>query len=103
MTMTKTMKTAPLGPTRPEIAAEISALYAKSADRMAYLDARWLDERLYEDFAEYAAEMKKLLPDDRFTFVSASKRPFGFTFSIEGRTYFIGMKGRGLYVWTRVA
>ena len=39
---------------------ELTAFLDANADRMGYLWARWLDEREYEDWKEYAAEYKKL-------------------------------------------
>lgn len=57
-------------------------------DTMHMLDnlyGRWLDEREYEDFADYAkvmeTEVKKLLPEAEF--VCGTKRPFGFRVAIE--------------------
>lgn len=44
---------------------------------IGYLYARWLDERKYEDFADYEKEMRKIFPD--LNIVKCHKRPFGFT------------------------
>jgi len=41
-----------------------------------YLQARWMDERDYEDFSEYAIAMQTKIPQG-FSFVRATQRPFG--------------------------
>lgn len=78
----------------------INGMFDAVQERMSYLYWRWQDEKEYEDFADYAAEMKKLLPAD-FTFIKGTKRPFGFTFSIgTDAVYFINVKNRS-YLWGR--
>lgn len=53
-------------------------------ERLSYLWARWLDEREYEDWEDYADVMKGLAEEHPgVTFVKAHKRPFGFTAKVE--------------------
>lgn len=64
-----------------ERSKEVTQLLQKfidtKGDRLHYLRVRWQDERGYEDFAGYVAEMKKLIPSE-FKFEGATKSPFGF-------------------------
>lgn len=60
------------------IKQEARKIFKAEEDAIVYLYGRWLDEREYEDFKEYAEAMKKLLPEG-YVFESASKRPFGMT------------------------
>lgn len=68
-----------LAPTPAPVLNAINAMVDSCANRVAYLASRWLDESAHEDFADYTAELRKVLPKG-FTFVKATKRPFGFHF-----------------------
>ena len=70
---------------------KVNVLMDKVADKLSYLYNRWLDEREYEDFADYVTEMRKVfdaeiepVPMKNAFFVKGQKRPFGFTFDFEG-------------------
>ena len=67
--------------------------------KLADLYGRWLDEREYEDFADYATAMSKLMPDC-FKFVKGTKQPFGFHASCAGKMVAITAKvvGKGIKV-----
>ena len=58
----------------------------KDADKIVnYLHSRWLDEREYEDFNDYIAKFKEIVArHPEAVFVTASKRPFGFTYKAYG-------------------
>ena len=60
--------------------------------RLDYLEARWHDEKEYEDFSDYEYSMKKNLhkicPD--FEFIKGIKRPFGFTGKIDNQKIKVG-------------
>lgn len=60
---------------------KIAYVNQKLSLRLDYLYDRWQDEREYEDFKDYTAEMKALLLDADPTakFIKSSKRPFGCT------------------------
>lgn len=62
-------------------------------DNIGYLYSRWLDEREYEDFADYEKYAKQLLPDG-FFFIKMTKRPFGMQFSFDGKKYKITVTTR---------
>ncbi len=48
-------------------------------ETVAALYSRWLNEREYEDFADYAKVMKNLAGE---CFVKATKRPFGLVLNL---------------------
>ena len=56
-------------------------LVKKCQERLIEWYVRWSDEKEYEDWNDYVEAMKKIIPED-IEFVSASKRPFGFTVKI---------------------
>lgn len=60
-------------------------------DRLEYLYGRWQDEKKYENFNEYIANLKALFEtvivehkSQNAVFVKIGKRPFGITFDFEG-------------------
>jgi len=53
----------------------------QKVDRMFQLKYRWLDEYQYEDFNDYIAEMKKIIPS-HWKFIKGTKKPFGFIVTI---------------------
>lgn len=61
-----------------------------------YLYARWMDEKEYEDFNEYAKQMKLLVKDTPAIFIKASKRPFGFTILVQGKTIQVFARAKSL-------
>jgi len=69
-----------------EIKAKIKSVYELTRDTVYNLNIRWLDEREYEDFAEYSKVLKARLEKvaNDVVFVKATKRPFGFVFEYAG-------------------
>lgn len=65
----------------PALRAKLQELSTQFQARMIYLYDRWQDEKEYEEWLPYAMEMRKLLPPE-YGWVSASRRPFGFTFTV---------------------
>lgn len=64
--------------------------------RMAYLWERWQDEKEYEDFAEYVANLEMVALEQGFTLVSLTSRPFRATFQAEeGMVAVISCKAKG--------
>lgn len=59
------------------ITKSLNTLIQQSGERLGYLHDRWQDEKEYEDFAEYVNVMKSITPSP-FTFVKATRKPFGF-------------------------
>jgi len=65
---------------RRERARLLNALLKQYEERLGYFYCRWQDEKEYEDWADYAEAMKKLVDEtEGVDFVRATKRPFGFT------------------------
>lgn len=63
----------------------------------ADLYSRWLDEREYEDFKDYAKVM-----EERFglRFVRATERPFGCVIRVKRIPYYVHIEGRaGAVSW----
>ena len=86
--------------TTPEALARIDAWVSSLEGLMSTLDARWQDERDYEDLDDYAAPIRKTLPAG-FTLLAMQRRPFGFTFSIgTDAVYAVEMTAKH-YGWTR--
>ena len=56
---------------------------SKIGNKLGYLYDRWQDEKEYEDWTDYETEMKKLVNNGDFVFVSSMKRPFGLKAKIE--------------------
>lgn len=88
-------------PTTPEEKEFVARTMNSIMERLCYLYSRWLDEREYEDFAEYAKVMSTMLPAE-MTFGKASKRPFGFTFSMNDKTWQVSLTARNMS-WRRTA
>jgi len=54
---------------------------------MTYLYSRWLDEQGLEDIAEYAKVIEPIVKKFGATFLKMQKRPFGFTYNLNGCVY----------------
>jgi len=70
---------------------------ATFVQRMSYLFSRWQDESEYEDFKEYAAEMKKAFAKlyPKGAFVKGTQSPFGFQFKLAKEKFKVIMKVKG--------
>jgi len=75
-------------------------------DTLGSLYGRWLDEREYEDFADYAdiieksfndLELKGYPADCKPKFLSATKRPFGFKVIMAGHRVQFGITTTSIY------
>lgn len=69
-----------------------------SLERLDYLAARWADEKEFEAFGEYVTEMKKLATAEKVKFTTASRRPFGFTFDKDGRSYRVAVTAKHIKI-----
>lgn len=88
-------------PSTAEHLALIHAMSERLADLMATLWARWQDEWDYEDIADYAIPIRKVLPAG-VTLEYMTKTPFGFVFSVgTAATYEITITAR-TYAWQRL-
>lgn len=68
--------------------------FATFGDHAANLYGRWQDEREYEDFADYVANIKREVEALGGVFVSATSRPFHITFELDGKRYKIKVTSR---------
>jgi hypothetical protein len=77
MNMQLTPQEQPISPARLE-ARTLSDFIAKH-DKLTYLKGRWLDEREYEDFAEYKKIIKQIFEDAGYSVQSIGA---SFTFKV---------------------
>ena len=74
-------------------------VYKGCENMLINLYGRWLDEKEYEDFAEYGKVIadRIIFEFPQVKFVKASKNPFGFTFMAESKTYQVGINSKNYY------
>ncbi len=66
----------------------IKTIGSQLTNKMAYLYDRWIDEREYEDFKDYANFMQKEAENiDGVKFIKATKMPFGFKFEFNSKKF----------------
>ncbi len=70
-----------------EIADKANRIFTAAFGTMEYLYDRWQDERQYEDIRDYGARVVPHVEAEGGRFLAMSKRPFGFTFEVDGSTY----------------
>lgn len=63
--------------------------------RMDYLEGRWQDEHEYEDFKEYIANIKTVLPEGA-VFVSLTKKPFKLIYVHNGQRNVVTVTAAGI-------
>lgn len=67
----------------------IDKLFKTMKNTLVNLYGRWLDEKEYEDFADYETVMREkfdsIPPEYGLRFVKGTKRPFGFIFDWRGK------------------
>jgi hypothetical protein len=89
-------------PSTPEEIAAVSAFIKRVRDSVLDLYFRWQDEKQFEDFQDYAKAFKSWLPAE-FSFVKATKSPFGFQFqNARGLVYSFTVNSKQT-AWKRVA
>ncbi len=74
--------------------AQLNAAMTKAID---YLESRWQDEHEYEDWNEYIQFLKDKIPDG-FTFIKATKKPFGCHTSRDGIDFHHVVKGNQITI-----
>jgi len=72
----------------------------KIFETIDYLQARWQDEKEYEDWNDYVDAMKKAIEKHGFQFIKAKKRPFGAVCKDEDRQYNFEVKGQQIKLFT---
>jgi hypothetical protein len=65
------------------------------------LEARWEDEKEYEDFREYQQVAKKAVQKQGFRFVSLKDNPMKLKFKGGGKDYTVRIKGSQIVVEER--
>lgn len=63
--------------------AQAGKVFDKLQQTVMNLFERWLDEKEYEDIKDYGKVIAPLLKKHKAKLVKMSKRPFGFTFTVE--------------------
>lgn len=89
------------GSTTPAARAALSAWCSKNQKLLVGLYERWLDEKDYEDIADYFKPIKPKLHKDMVN-VTMTKKPFGFKFSFRGLDGYEIFVTSGRYGWRRV-
>lgn len=82
---------------------KIETMFTAIEIPLARLYGRWLDEKEYEDIKDYGVVVQRSLPAG-FRLVEMTKKPFGFTFQVEGepgRNYAVTMTPHR-YAWKRL-
>jgi len=73
-----------------------SDFFSAIEKKMAYLYGRWQDEKEYEDIKDYQLPLNPIAEQFGVTITKMNKRPFGFIFKVDGRTYKVTMNSRSL-------
>ena len=72
-------------------------IYEKLQTSVIDLSCRWNDEKEYEDINDYGDVLKTKVEELDGTFVKMTKRPFGFTFTVDDAKYKIGCNATQYY------
>jgi len=91
---------APTDPKQPSVNA--SNFFQRVESLMATLAGRWQDEGQYEDIKEYTKPIQEVANHYGVTITGMTKRPFGCTFTVDGRTYKLTLSG-SKYAYKRTA
>jgi len=83
----------PMKPLNPDTEKVFTSL----VEPLEYLHCRWLDERDYEDFTNYAHAMRHHLSEacPEAEFLRATKSPFGLCFRHVGKEWQMKLSSRG--------
>ena len=63
---------------------------------MGNLYGRWLDEQEYEDIKDYQLPLNPIAQKFGVTITKMNKKPFGFNFTVDGRTYKLNVSSRSM-------
>ena len=96
------MKNWPVPKSDKEPSQRAAALFKGVEQVIENLYFRWLDEREYEDIKDYARAIIPIVNRYGCEFVRMSKKPFGFDFKADGRTYALRV-GNKTYSYKRIA
>ncbi len=76
-------------------------LFDNLLPKMERLYSRWLDEGEYEDIKDYGEVIRPDVEKIGGVFKKMSKRPFGFTYTLDGAEYQVTINSR-TYKYKRV-
>jgi hypothetical protein len=75
-------------------------IFTAAFGTMERLYGRWQDEKQHEDIRDYGASVAPHVDAEGGRFLEMSKKPFGFTFEVDGLTYSATINARN-YVLNR--
>lgn len=73
---------------------EITKAKGDEIAHLDYLHWRWMDEKEFEDINDYQKPLNPIAEKFGVKITKMHKRPFGFTFEVDGRTYRVKSTGR---------
>lgn len=76
--------------------------YEEAQHTMEVLYDRWLEEHEFEDIKDYQKPLDSIAKKHGVRIVAMTKKPFGCTFEVDGRTYRLSMTLRK-YEYRRIA
>ena len=76
-------------------------VFAHTRKTLSYLYDRWQDEQEYEDWDDYKTVIKKSVTEFPVVVTQVTKRPFGFRFSVNERSFKIFVTSRTIG-WKRI-
>jgi hypothetical protein len=82
--------------TTEQYSTQASDFFDAVTDLTERLYGRWLDEKDYEDINDYRAPVQQIADGFGVTIVKMTKRPFGFHFSVDGRTFAMTVNTRSI-------
>jgi hypothetical protein len=71
----------------------VTKFFHESAQTLANLYVRWLDERQYEDLADYLLPFKAIAADCKVNVYKMQKSPFGVVIGFENSKFLMYLKG----------
>ncbi len=82
--------------TEHDLFSKAELFFDANCQFLGNLNARWNDEKEYEDFNEYIEVMKKRVELAGFKFVKMAKKPFAVHFQVASRIYIMKATLRNL-------
>jgi hypothetical protein len=76
--------------------SQASAFFESVADLTVRLYERWLDEKDYEDINDYLPLIAQAGEEFDVSIVKMTKRPFGFHFNVDSRTFALSVNSRSI-------
>jgi len=80
---------------------KINNIFKTAQHQLVNLYSRWLDERAYEDIADYAKAIAPTFEALGATIYKTSKKPFGFYVKVDGQSFLLYVKST-TYGWKQI-